>query len=957
MAAMQATDSQALCVSCEFGPFTRNHYFTGKLMLERDFSDETRFHMEKLRHHNQRLHGWGVVCGLQVVPHPDANCHDRFVIIEPGTGIDCCGHEIVVREPEMVELARLPAVAKLIQAGDTAAHALQICLRFRECPTEEIPVLYNDCGCDENRCAPNRILESFDVDAILDPPPAPPSTQNPRLVRLAPLSPNHARRVAVTPQGDFIYALEEGKNVLYQVNTQTFMVSSVGLNGIGLEVAVAHDGKTVYVVTELPSRRATKPRQLVVFGTAGLGQPVHELDIAGSGSGPITLAPTPDNRLLVLLAAAGQVQIWGEDLNTAGGAPKPVTVDFQAANLSGLAVDKAGGRAYTLDPANDAILVLDLTAGAAAQESPLKVLPAGSKPTTLAMVSSTGPDQLVVASQANHRLYLVGLSPANPVTDADAVQLDHEAVAVAVTLGGQWAYVLERDSAGAGSIQVVNLPGIPLRLGNLAAPPGAVGKDAQQIVLAPGASHVYVPFIDTPDAAGTGGIAVFAVEETACADLLRGDQAACPACDAPNCLVLATIMHYHVGDRAEAQTEPPADPAADAGQHIARIDNRAGRRILPSTQRLAEAIECILKQGTGGAGGAPGPQGPPGQPGLGIDKVDATFLDCVNGVPAAGSATIEMVGAERHLVLEIPKGCDGAPGQDVGIDRVDATFLDCVNGVPATGSAAIQVIGGERHLVLQIPKGCDGAPGQPGPGIDKVDATFLDCVNGVPSTGSASIQVVGTERHLVLQIPKGCDGAGLELGLTQINALSWVHRGADQPLTTISRLDGSKPLGIVIGFSREVFVSLPGSPGKLPNEIDAEHVFQVLIPFPDEANKEFGLLCRCPVRGQVVPVDLKLNPNPNNPELIIGATEISNPTAKGAAFIFDAGTNAGKLITSGAINDLWVILRGDFVIDRDERAIDAEFVRGQLPTGDRPKGAKAGIQGGTFESWFRTKQG
>ena len=47
--------------SCETGPYTRNHYFTGKLLVERDFTDEQRYYVEKMRHHNRRLHGWGVV--------------------------------------------------------------------------------------------------------------------------------------------------------------------------------------------------------------------------------------------------------------------------------------------------------------------------------------------------------------------------------------------------------------------------------------------------------------------------------------------------------------------------------------------------------------------------------------------------------------------------------------------------------------------------------------------------------------------------------------------------------------------------------------------------------------------------------------------------------------------------------------------------------------------------------
>ena len=50
--------AQLSCPACNYGPFTRNNYFTGKLLVERDFTDETHFHMEKLRHHEQLLHGW-----------------------------------------------------------------------------------------------------------------------------------------------------------------------------------------------------------------------------------------------------------------------------------------------------------------------------------------------------------------------------------------------------------------------------------------------------------------------------------------------------------------------------------------------------------------------------------------------------------------------------------------------------------------------------------------------------------------------------------------------------------------------------------------------------------------------------------------------------------------------------------------------------------------------------------
>ena len=49
------------CPQCEFEAFVRNHYFTGKMMGAAEFRTESHFHTEKMRHHNARLHGAGVV--------------------------------------------------------------------------------------------------------------------------------------------------------------------------------------------------------------------------------------------------------------------------------------------------------------------------------------------------------------------------------------------------------------------------------------------------------------------------------------------------------------------------------------------------------------------------------------------------------------------------------------------------------------------------------------------------------------------------------------------------------------------------------------------------------------------------------------------------------------------------------------------------------------------------------
>ena len=75
------------------------------------------------------------------------------------------------------------------------------------------------------------------------------------------------------------------------------------------------------------------------------------------------------------------------------------------------------------------------------------------------------------------------------------------------------------------------------------------------------------------------------------------------------------------------------------------------------------------------------------------------------------------------------------------------------------------------------------------------------------------------------------------------------------------------------------------------------------------------------------------------------ATESAAGVARGVAFILDMElAPIAREIIDGFIPELVIGLRGDFVLDAKNRAIDAEFVRGQLPTGDSLDqfGAKAG---------------
>src|ERR1700758_5441572 len=93
------------CLPCNIPPFCRNNYFTGKLLTERDFTAEQQYTADKLRLHHVALHGWGVVCGLKVKPHPV--CPHLRIVVEPGQAIDACGRQIRVSTEKELELPRI----------------------------------------------------------------------------------------------------------------------------------------------------------------------------------------------------------------------------------------------------------------------------------------------------------------------------------------------------------------------------------------------------------------------------------------------------------------------------------------------------------------------------------------------------------------------------------------------------------------------------------------------------------------------------------------------------------------------------------------------------------------------------------------------------------------------------------------------------------------------------------
>ena len=149
------------CDICEIPYFERNNYFYGKLMTVRDYFDEQCYFNEKRWLINRAVHGWGVVCGLEVYESESKG----KVFVSQGLAIDCCGREILVCEDKEVELT--PTEEECLGSGDPAGEEKEfyIGLEFWACKTEEVQIAQAACDEAEN-CEFNRIRDYFKIRVL-----------------------------------------------------------------------------------------------------------------------------------------------------------------------------------------------------------------------------------------------------------------------------------------------------------------------------------------------------------------------------------------------------------------------------------------------------------------------------------------------------------------------------------------------------------------------------------------------------------------------------------------------------------------------------------------------------------------------------------------------------------------------------------------------------------------------
>jgi hypothetical protein len=95
---------QKICPACGgLQCLCRPRFFAGQLLTEEDLNRLENYIIEKNKLHNRYLHGWGVVCGLEVVCNP---CHN-LVTVKSGYALSPCGEDVIVCNDETVDVCAL----------------------------------------------------------------------------------------------------------------------------------------------------------------------------------------------------------------------------------------------------------------------------------------------------------------------------------------------------------------------------------------------------------------------------------------------------------------------------------------------------------------------------------------------------------------------------------------------------------------------------------------------------------------------------------------------------------------------------------------------------------------------------------------------------------------------------------------------------------------------------------
>jgi hypothetical protein len=163
------------CAACGT-PLERVRYFPRQLITADDMRAEQHYLREKMKRHTRFLHGFGVVCGCNVVADPQDGKPCQVKIC-PGYASSPQGDEILIPDPVDFDLqtgvqnpdpctVTWPCPPVPAATGDDRQQVAYLAVRYAECATRPVRVHPAGCGCDQLDCEYSRLRDSFEVKLL-----------------------------------------------------------------------------------------------------------------------------------------------------------------------------------------------------------------------------------------------------------------------------------------------------------------------------------------------------------------------------------------------------------------------------------------------------------------------------------------------------------------------------------------------------------------------------------------------------------------------------------------------------------------------------------------------------------------------------------------------------------------------------------------------------------------------